>query len=159
MIRRPPRSTRTDTLFPYTTLVRSAGDDDDGAWRCVSVAPPFRTGAEEIKRRNLAGGGDMGRARTLGGRPWATGIGAIHCRRIVAHGFHGGALFGDRLAFKLGVFQFLVEHLARLQTAGHVADGIGQPRSEEHTSELQSLMRISYAVFCLKKKKTKTSLI
>src|SRR3546814_5733191 len=98
MIRRPPRSTRTYTLFPYTTLFRSvlrAGNADDGALRVVSVAPPFGSCAEEIERRNLAGGGDMGRARPLGGRPWA--------------------------------------------------------RSEEHTSELQSLMRNSYAVFCLKK--------
>src|SRR3546814_10402349 len=116
----------SDLEAPIVPVLR-AGDDDDGALRVVSVAPPFRTGAEEIKRRNLAGGCDMGRARTLGGRPWATGIGAIPCRRIVAHGFHGGALFGDRLAFKLGVFQFLVEHLARLQTAGHGAGGIRQP--------------------------------
>src|SRR3546814_5325450 len=81
---------------PIVPVLR-AGDDDDGALRVVSVAPPFRTGAEEIKRRNLAGGCDMGRARTLGGRPWATGIGAIHCRRIVAHGFHGGDRKSTRL--------------------------------------------------------------
>src|SRR3546814_5557686 len=80
MIRRPPRSTRTDTLFPYTTLFRSghrAGDH----------------------RRHAAGGG---RAVRAGAQP-----------------------------------------------ARHRPD----PRSEEHTSELQSLMRSSYAVFCLKKKK------
>src|SRR3546814_14236731 len=119
MIRRPPRSTRTDTLFHYTALFRSrpdlvepvpddapivpvlrAGDDDDGALRVVSVAPPFRTGAEEIKRRNLAGGCDMGRARTLGVRPWAAGIGAIHRaegRRVgeedVSTGIARGAAF------------------------------------------------------------------
>src|SRR3546814_3289801 len=79
MIRRPPRSTRTDTLFPYTTLFRSV-----------------RTG---------------GRRRT-----------AVHRRRA---GVHGAGPRGGSL------------HRAR--------------RSEEHTSELQSLMRISYAVFCLKK--------
>src|SRR3546814_5322216 len=88
MIRRPPRSTRTDTLFPYTTLFRSHA----AAWR--RLAPRQQTG------------GGYGRnplvpARSSGHEP-ATG-----------------------------------------------------DRSEEHTSELQSLMRISYAVFCLKKKKKK----
>src|SRR3546814_5133315 len=84
MIRRPPRSTRTDTLFPYTTLFRSAA----------------RAGRLPAHQRQ-----DVG--RTLSGR--------------------AGAAIPDRRT-----------HL-RL-------------RSEEHTSELQSLMRISYAVFCLKKK-------
>src|SRR3546814_6915049 len=98
MIRRPPRSTRTDTLFPYTTLFRSArgraceyaGDrgTHPGGW-----IDPGRTG-----RAN-------GAQRT------------------------GAAAQGRRLP------------------------GRGYLRSEEHTSELQSLMRISYAVFCLKKKK------
>src|SRR3546814_8138303 len=88
MIRRPPRSTRTDTLFPYTTLFRSP---------CAGGRP--RAG----HRRQ-----QMGR----GGRPRADAE-------------------GDR---------------------GPAAD-LAAARSEEHTSELQSLMRISYAVFCLKKKK------
>src|SRR3546814_7519150 len=88
MIRRPPRSTRTDTLFPYTTLFRSAADG------CH-----------------------------LYGREGA----------VVMIAFDAGQ----------GVDQFLVAH--------HEADA--PTRSEEHTSELQSLMRISYAVFCLKKKK------
>src|SRR3546814_4552391 len=83
MIRRPPRSTRTDTLFPYTTLFRSVGS--------------FITDS----------------------RSWRWGL-----------GFAGGPLFGG-----LPLRQYAA-------------------RSEEHTSELQSLMRISYAVFCLKKKKT-----
>src|SRR3546814_8867461 len=84
MIRRPPRSTRTDTLFPYTTLFRSlvpVGGDP----------PPFRQDA--------------------------------HPADIVVPGQFDAAI--DLLEY----------------------------RSEEHTSELQSLMRISYAVFCLKKKK------
>src|SRR3546814_17422296 len=98
MIRRPPRSTRTDTLFPYTTLfrsVRTEGGQDD------RIAP--------VPQR-LEGGG--GGARRL--RPPGVGID------------RPGRIDADRLE-----------------------------RSEEHTSELQSLMRISYAVFCLKKKKTK----
>src|SRR3546814_9049679 len=81
MIRRPPRSTRTDTLFPYTTLFRSP--DQPGC------CPDHRGGSERPS------------AQGSGGRP-------------------------------------------------------AQGRSEEHTSELQSLMRISYAVFCLKKKKKTT---
>src|SRR3546814_5902924 len=91
MIRRPPRSTRTDTLFPYTTLFRSAGDQ----------------------------AGRHQRQRDLPERPAASG--ATYCRGL--------------------------RHLI-----AHLPDG-NMWRSEEHTSELQSLMRISYAVFCLKKKK------
>src|SRR3546814_3854359 len=91
MIRRPPRSTRTDTLFPYTTLFRSLDDDQPAA---------------------LIEGGGFQPARHVEPR--------IHpC----------------------------VERRA--------AAPRGARRSEEHTSELQSLMRISYAVFCLKKKKKK----
>src|SRR3546814_3896069 len=94
MIRRPPRSTRTDTLFPYTTLFRSA--------HAVAL-------------------------RVVSGRLDGCGI------DVDPHGARGAEQAGtDR------------QHSA---AAPHV-------RSEEHTSELQSLMRISYAVFCLKKKKT-----
>src|SRR3546814_9095646 len=93
MIRRPPRSTRTDTLVPYTTLFRSlAGDPGDG---------------DVIE--------EPGRSFEHGGQP-----------RIVGGG-GGEADRGDAM---------------RAQ----------RRRSEEHTSELQSLMRISYAVFCLNKK-------
>src|SRR3546814_4476802 len=103
MIRRPPRSTRTDTLFPYTTLFRSHRDKtprlSPSEYTC---SPPRRYGP-------------------LGGRPLA---GARFPRPTRVSRWSGG----DRL---LGT----------------------SLRSEEHTSELQSLMRISYAVFCLKKKK------
>src|SRR3546814_2958619 len=100
MLRRPPRSTRTDTLFPYTTLFRSL---------CALLY--------------VAGGPRPALLR-------------------VSSGFHGGDARHrpvgqpdpDRLL--LGIDQPLL-----------------LPRSEEHTSELQSLMRISYAVFCLKNKK------
>src|SRR3546814_2869715 len=105
MIRRPPRSTRTDTLFPYTTLFRS---------RVAAVArqilPPL-TGRGELVRRDPAA--------------------------AVCNGHHLAPLCrqtgNDLLASGRGTVLTL--------------------RSEEHTSELQSLMRISYAVFCLKKKK------
>src|SRR3546814_6116731 len=96
MIRRPPRSTRTDTLFPYTTLFRSTN----------------------VRTAFSKNGGNLG----------ASGA--------VSHGF-------DRMG--------LITYPA---SAGD-ADAI---RSEEHTSELQSLMRISYAVFCLKKKKTQNKI-
>src|SRR3546814_9428568 len=92
MIRRPPRSKRTDTLFPYTTLFRS-----------------------------------------------------FHRRREVRgprHPAHGSA------AFHRGAFADFGEPARDMRKAGE----IDPLRSEEHTSELQSLMRISYAVFCLKKK-------
>src|SRR3546814_9381601 len=96
MIRRPPRSTRTDTLFPYTTLFRSGG---------------------RATGQPAAGAGRRPRPR--------------HPHR-------------------------LVQHLPpALERPAHVARADPGERSEEHTSELQSLMRISYAVFCLKKKKAK----
>src|SRR3546814_5841402 len=103
MIRRPPRSTRTDTLFPYTTLFRSAVDRPRGV-------------------RRGAGHGLCRPARHHGGsrRPAA---GTPHPRELSEHPAERGG--------------------------GH--------RSEEHTSELQSLMRISYAVFCLKKKKKRNN--
>src|SRR3546814_7194613 len=96
MIRRPPRSTRTDTLFPYTTLFRSRA----GAGR---RSPSWR----RSRRRSAS------RARMS-----AAGSGA------------------------------------RSRAAGSPRPSRLSRRSEEHTSELQSLMRNSYAVFCLKKKKT-----
>src|SRR3546814_4228838 len=99
MIRRPPRSTRTDTLFPYTTLFRSDPGRAVGA-RVTGQADLFDVLEEGVKQ------------------------------------FVGTAI----AAVLAGV---VVQRLAR-----GVVD-----RSEEHTSELQSLMRISYAVFCLKKKK------
>src|SRR3546814_6086075 len=109
MIRRPPRSTRTDTLFPYTTLFRSQAPSDPAALR-----PPAREG----RGTALVGGAE----RT-----------PDPARRQTARG-------PDRRS------------PARVrEVPGHDPE-----RSEEHTSELQSLMRISYAVFCLKKKK-KTS--
>src|SRR3546814_4099930 len=93
MIRRPPRATRTDTLFPYTTLCRSA---------MAAVA-----GAMEAAHPPLSG-----RALVLG-----------------------------TIALSLATFMNVLD------------TSIANVRSEEHTSELQSLMRTSYAVFCLHKKR------
>src|SRR3546814_10745489 len=116
MIRRPPRSTRTDTLFPYTTLFRSLCR----AGRFVPV------GARRFRR--LAGGG---------GRGGGFGHGAALRRCLGAGGGDGAAGAG-------GGAQPLCVASPRMDR---------DARSEEHTSELQSLMRISYAVFCLKKQK------
>src|SRR3546814_4759466 len=104
MIRRPPRSTRTDTLFPYTTLFRSHHQVHQAG--CLTV-------------RGRADG------QAVVATVYAHEPHPAHRRR------RGRAADPDR-------------------TAGKEAE---HRRSEEHTSELQSLMRISYAVFCLKKKK------
>src|SRR3546814_1610895 len=109
MIRRPPRSTRTDTLFPYTTLFRSLPG--------VAAADRER---QIVGKLVGALGIDGGRARPL----------------IVAE--HEGIVVPCAI--------------------GRCRSNQILERSEEHTSELQSLMRISYAVFCLKKK-TKIKLI
>src|SRR3546814_3478348 len=109
MIRRPPRSTRTDTLFPYTTRFRSryrqgqATGPRSRQWqpKAESCSPhaPLKTDPQQLLRLDRK--------------------------------FH----------------RQLLQHVLRKT--------INDQRSEEHTSELQSLMRISYAVFCLKKKKNK----
>src|SRR3546814_7846685 len=104
MIRRPPRSTRTDTLFPYTTLFRSTCVVEPNTWQALPVMCLVE--------------------RSAFGLNALLGI----TRRLSLEGKH---------------------------SKQDDPDGCDQieRRSEEHTSELQSLMRISYAVFCLKKKK------
>src|SRR3546814_9776549 len=109
MIRRPPRSTRTDTLFPYTTLCRSS---------CQAGA----TRAALRKRPAQA-------LDTVAKEPTA---------RVAA------------LIPSAGAIRFLL--VQAVITRGIILRAIS-PRSEEQTSELQSLMRLSYAVFCLKKNK------
>src|SRR3546814_6579663 len=102
MIRRPPRSTRTDTLFPYTTLFRSH----------------TKTPTTKLRQQKKRSQNHWGAPHT-------------HARQPHAHTTYCGS--------------------------GRSSIGcsccVSRSRSEEHTSELQSLMRISYAVFCLKKKK------
>src|SRR3546814_4348723 len=110
MIRRPPRSTRTDPLFPYTTLFRSLGDHE-------AVV--------------LAGDLDLPGLQVLD-RVVGAAVAHVH-------------LLGPGAERQR-------QHLVAEADAEHRFAAVDQPRSEEHTSELQSLMRISYAVFCLKKK-------
>src|SRR3546814_9168338 len=135
MIRRPPRSTRTDTLFPYTTLFRSGG-------RCAAVVG--------------------GRPASGGGRPVGADPGA-YPSRARSRQFRLFAAPGDdagRSACAVAVRPAdLGVQPCRQMAGGQDPDpcdprvdlAVAAARSEEHTSELQSLMRISYAVFCLKK--------
>src|SRR3546814_8152338 len=102
MIPRPPRSTRTDTLFPYSTLFRSP------------LEPPGASGAVSPSERRQ---GEITLPKAL-------------------------VSFDEPMA-----------NWSRLSLPSMPAPAAKSFRSEEHTSELQSLMRISYAVFCLKKKK------
>src|SRR3546814_8883273 len=106
MIRRPPRSTRTDTLFPYTTLFRSLQSFSDRFY--------------------------------------------IEEGMTVSH---------EVVNFTYQLTRTIEDQNIQIETIYSIAEAIVEKyRSEEHTSELQSLMRISYAVFCLKKKKTQTNL-
>src|SRR3546814_3598213 len=116
MIRRPPRSTRTDTLFPYTTLFRSGENRGTPVTDVSLVAYLLRSAEFE---------------------PAPAAVRAVEVRVTP----------GEALAF-FKRFD-LVATRRGVDFSGTHVDG----RSEEHTSELQSLMRISYAVFCLKKKK------
>src|SRR3546814_9160137 len=118
MLRLPPRSTRTDTLFPYPTLFRSVLPN------CASALGHFG-GRQGLAKLNLR----------LGARYLSP---VIPCSPIRAD------------------HTVLDPHLSK--PGGGVIRPQAEPvRSEEHTSELQSLMRISYAVFCLKKKKITTT--
>src|SRR3546814_1679536 len=123
MIRRPPRSTRTDTLFPYTTLFRSR--DEEIAAAGIGKALPDPGGAEAI----------------------AVGLDRRAARRTPAHRIEHAPVGGERRGIETEAEGGDHEGMSNIR---------GSDRSEEHTCELQSLMRISYAVFCLKKKKTKT---
>src|SRR3546814_1094240 len=115
MIRRPPRTTRNDTLFPYTTLFRSRRS-----------LRPIRTERDTSSARQL-----------LLYRPLARCSTASPLSNRRRYDFFNGPRNVGRPAG--------LDRQRRGHALGH--------RSEEHTSELQSLMRISYAVFCLKKKK------
>src|SRR3546814_9159128 len=134
MIRRPPRSTRTDTLFPYTTLFRS----------------------DRLVCRNGRGDGQGGRLCDPGARRnlRALPVGQPFERRRPAAFRNARAPDERRNPAWLSGFMRpgSAKRARRWSTAA-----TSSRRSEEHTSELQSLMRISYAVFCLKKKKTATT--
>src|SRR3546814_4837681 len=120
MIRRPPRSTRTDTLFPYTPLVRSGGAVSRVRWLIRHGAAHLLEGLSEALPRHLSGGDDAGH----------DGIGEDP----------------------------LPHHQSRHRQSHHEplcrqSDPQGGGSSEEHTSELKSLMRITYVVFRLNTKR------
>src|SRR3546814_8425524 len=147
MIWRPPRSTLTDTLFPYTTLFRSQrrGAGHGYLWR----RPQPHTARYRRRRRRLAAD-DQGR----GGRA-ALPADRRHPRTPLRPTGTGNP---KPLMTALSVAIKRLDHAADLALPAYAtADSAGMDllRSEEHTSELQSLMRISYAVFCLKKKTNK----
>src|SRR3546814_10887550 len=140
MIRRPPRATRTDSLFPYTTLFRSAtqplgqqdsgrGDTGGGAVaRPVAGLARLSLSPHPLRRRSDHGARICDDSRLL------PALGRCGRRVALRSARGGGASAGAR-------------------TPAPARDCLHpRTRSEEHTSELQSLMRISYAVFCLKKK-------
>src|SRR3546814_1326706 len=220
MIRRPPRSTRTDTLFPYPTLFRSLGHasdavgdaegtigfDDDGKVPTsfgeeragdvgVVVVEDADDGAITDFGVLLVEGDELGVLDDAGGAPGGEEVdddpAAAKVVEVVGAAVERGALHGGREPPEQGALclplggrvagredRYQDGHEGGNDTRGDqrraarprpvegnvVAVGIGatafviperlhQRRSEEHTSELQSLMRISYAVFCLKKKK------
>src|SRR3546814_2545940 len=140
MIRRPPRSTRTDTLFPYTTLFRS-----------VRSGQRPLAGAGAVALRSARGRPRPARDQAPGARipppdarlvvPWRRSSGDRGHRRVQA------------LPLRVADGHQRADVARPRSRRGR---GTGQARTEEHTSELQSLMRISYAVFCLKKKNTTT---
>src|SRR3546814_3363065 len=147
MIRRPPRSTRTDTLFPYTTLFRSLHPSCPPT--CCISTPHGDAHAEYRRRRDRRSECCSVAQRAPGcsvpgtGDPDLRSGGRSACRddpRVPAVGRYRP---DDVLVARV-----------RVRRSPERGGGFGPRRSEEHTSELQSLMRISYAVFCLKKKKT-----
>src|SRR3546814_4781084 len=116
MIRRPPRSTRTDTLFPYTTLFRSR------------ASPPASRSSRPERAMSVL---------------WIV-LALVAAQRLA------------ELAYARRNTRRLLAEGAAESGAAHypLLVGLHALRSEEHTSELQALMRISYSVFCLQKKKT-----
>src|SRR3546814_12194337 len=123
MIRQPPRSTRTDTLFPVTTLFRSVPGTAELSWVCGALI--------------------------------GAGLGFLWFNAPPAQIFMGdtgslalgGALGSIAVITKHEIVLAIIGGLFVLETVSVI---VQVARSEEHTSELQSLMRISYAVFCLK---------
>src|SRR3546814_1387463 len=130
MIRRPPRSTRTDTLFPYTPLFRSHADLDDPV-DPRPIAAHRLADLRDQHQRAAARGVIAGRLVHVGAEPAGDDL-SVAKRQLPAD-VQQPALFDD----------------------GHIG-GDRRGRSEEHTTKLQSLMRNSYAVFCLKTKNNST---
>src|SRR3546814_9940856 len=137
MIRRPPRSTRTDTLFPYTTLFRSSHIEglSNTLLECMASGLPMLasrvSGSEDIVRDDVNG--------------WLFEPG--DCEGL-SRALHAAAALAPDARERMG--QRARDSVERHAGLDSVLERLTcLYRSEEHTSELQSLMRISYAVFCL----------
>src|SRR3546814_10779366 len=148
MIRRPPRSTRTDTLFPYTTLFRSFADLPIGKWSnsryevtkaIEEVCPAAKFEFEDFDGERIVATCRMEESE------WKRGKGIFRLLYI------GRNRVGRSLDLRFSSEVGKRKGSWKGGTVGHSVDVLPGERSEEHTSELQSLMRISYAVFCLKK--------
>src|SRR3546814_5028501 len=141
MIRRPPRSTRTDTLFPYTTLFRSDSLAQVPLAQFVGECPSNASAGypDRMTKRD---------SRPIDVEPLVPAIirtpspSLDYCQNLRREGF-------------IELNQIDSVHSLRREDPSR-RRGQMEGRSEEHTSELQSLMRISYAVFCLKKKNKPT---
>src|SRR3546814_7124810 len=132
MIRRPPRSTLTDTLFPYTTLFRSPRKSLADVEDEVPAFAGDETAGEAADVANALHTAAVGGQRVLQG---VDGLRRVELRQ---------GRFGEPAEGQIVVAQVIGQADAHRRAS--------PLRSEEHTSELQSLMRISYAVSCLKKK-------
>src|SRR3546814_1659058 len=145
MIRRPPRSTLTYTLFPSTTLFRSGEITGGQPALLVNVASkggltPQYTALEQLHEEYAD------RGFTVVGLP---------CNQFMGQEPGTAEEIAEFCSASYGVSFPMTEKIEVNGDDAHeiYAELVATPRSEEHTSELQSLMRISYAVFCLKKKK------
>src|SRR3546814_1466666 len=140
MIRRPPRSTRTDTLFPYTTLFRSVARGGCPLWSPHALLEPengrvhFRQPQPHPHHQPRADAADVE------GRLFLRGQAGCQRRSHPVRRHQARCPRDDR---------------RRSTSLRHAVRQPALARSEEHTSELQSLMRIAYAVFCLKKQNKK----
>src|SRR3546814_3107717 len=151
MIRRPPRSTRTDTLFPYTTLFRSHALGHFG-WDV--------TGAVAIDVGSSTGGFTDVLLQKGAAKVFAVDSGTNQLAwklrrdpRVVVHEKTNARYLTPDIVTEPVDLVVCDASFIGLAKVLDTALDFATPRSEEHTSELQSLMRISYAVFCLKKKK------
>src|SRR3546814_5461908 len=138
MIRRPPRSTRTDTLFPYTTPFRSRQDPK----LFNQFLPVIKSQTDAIL--NITTGGGLGMTLEERLAPAKVAQPEVASMNMGSFNFNISGAAGKSEQFK---YDWEKPYLDMTQ------DFILSNRSEEHTSELQSLMRTSYAVFCLKQNK------
>src|SRR3546814_645895 len=173
MIRRPPRSTRTDTLFPYTTLFRSVLGGEGGhgvlilgpraverlethtpAWPLPKV---FRLMAKGKLAEGVFKGETINTPSMLAvedaifALEWGKSLGGLS--GLIARSNANAAALNRIVEERDWLGHLAADPASRSTTSVCLTvEGADEARSEEHTSELQSLMRISYAAFCLKKK-------